>query len=221
MLRMSRIMYVDARPFFQVGGTPECQELLSKLYTARTAWRAEYTREAAVVLHSFKGSPLLAHVLDHYQPSAQELPQSFWPFIKYLCGNTMRAYPDEPALKKWEKVPSPNDWSNKEEVTAYQENGNMYPYRPRHRPRGYYPGYDHLEEANACRHRFLSHRKKTGGLMSGFCPHSVCQGSHIIVNAEGRKDAYRMLFCRFKEAPAVVIYVSHHTSIPARSMHTV
>jgi hypothetical protein len=36
----------------------------------------------------------------------------------------------------------------------------------------------------------------------------ICQGAHIIVHAEGRKDAFRFLFTRLPEAPQVVIYVT-------------
>ena len=200
----------------QVRGTPQTQDTLSELCKAGTAWKTKYTHDVSNTLGSFRGCPLLAQILDNYWKHDKVLPESFWPFVQYLLRNSMRSFPDEPELKKWERQDrsTAEDPDNFVETKAYQTTGHICPYKPRLRPRGYYDGYDQNEEANACRHRFLSHRKKTGGLMSHFCPHSICQGSNIIVNAEGRKDAYRFLFCRLERAPEVVVYVSQHFSIP-------
>ena len=173
-------------------------------------WKQKYTSANREKLYSFRGQSLLAQVLDVYRSDVSpELPQSFWPFVTYLMENCMRAFPDEPILHKWKDLPLATDIKNEEEMAHYQTNGMIYPGRPRQRPRGccHHDSSGAKEGANSCTHVFVGHRKKTGGLMASFCPHSVCLGCHIIVNAEGRKDAFRFLFTRLEEAPKVVIYV--------------
>ena len=163
-----------------VRATRECWDNLALLRNDPDHWRNSYHHTMRRELRSFRGQRQLAAVLDEYldeyhctdQP-LRLLPASFWPFVSYLLDNCMRAYPSNPILRKWQTLPRPdaND-DNAAETKMYQTNGNMYPFRPRQRPRAYYEGLEQ-EKANACRHGFPSHRKRTGGIMSSFCSHQV------------------------------------------------
>ena len=153
--------------------TQQCSGNLKNMSTSSESWRVHYAPGVRRELLSFRGQRQLAGVLDSFKDHDSHLPASFWPFVSYLLENSQRAFPDEPALRKWETLPrrSPDD-DNEMETAQYQTNGKMYPFRPRQRPRGYFQALEQ-ERANACRHKFPSHRKRTGGVMSSFCPHQV------------------------------------------------
>ena len=218
MLHIGKLLYdlaTRASVCTIVRGTEECQGILQRLCNATQNWKSIYDDAAKTSLRSFAGQPMLSNLLDVYtRPASCEMPEVFWPFLQYLLHNCERAFPEVPILKKWQTMERSQDITNEAEMKKYQTNGQLYPNRPQQRPRGYYSGLD-WERANACTHRFLHHQKKTGGLMSSFCPHLICQGSHIIVHAEGRKDSYRFLWSRLADAPKVVIYVG---ALPSQYM---
>jgi hypothetical protein len=160
-----------------VRATPQCRGNLMTLSQHHGTWRQLFTGRMRTELLSFRGQRQLALVLDCYRlpgdPVHLDLHESFWPFVDYLVQNCMRAFPEKPELRRWATRRGPShDDSNEAETAEYQINGNIYPFRPRQRPRGYY-GHLQQEKASACRHGFPSHRKRTGGIMSSFCPHQV------------------------------------------------
>lgn len=204
-----------------VGGQGSPAQVPQSASQSTSNWKNSYTSAKKEQLCSFRGQSLLAEVLDVYvKVGAPDLPQSFWPFVRYLMDNCMRAYPDEPILSKWKHLARNTDCKNELEMKDYQTNGLIYPCRPQQRCRGScaHDTSTEKEAANDCTHVFVGHRKKTGGLMASFCPHAVCQGCHVIVNAEGRKDAFRFLFTRLEEAPQVVIYVCPFSPVCVSSM---
>ncbi|KAF6749294.1 hypothetical protein DFP72DRAFT_1073416 [Ephemerocybe angulata] len=49
-------------------------------------------------------------------------------------------------------------------------------------------------------------KSKTGGIMAGWCTHSVCYGFHCIPSSEGRNDVFSAMVTRWPVAPKRVIY---------------
>lgn len=184
--------------------TANCHGVLTSL--CNSGWRALYPSLKGQ-LGQFDGQQQFSPVLNYYHNHPEMvLCASFWPFVRYLLDNSMKAFPsDVPALTKWRDDSAPLDLRNVEESQRYRTAGCLYPNRPLWRPRRMYTGLSQ-ERHCECRHAFPGHRKKTGGVMAIFCDHEICQGCHIINHAEGRKDAFYMLFCRFERAPRVVIY---------------
>jgi hypothetical protein len=49
-------------------------------------------------------------------------------------------------------------------------------------------------------------QRLTGGIMCGWCTHSVCYGFHCIPRGEGRNDVFSAILTRWPTAPKTVVY---------------
>ena len=78
--------------------TAECHGVLTDLAIAAESpaanWKEVFTKAKQKALMSYRGQPQLGRILSIYKRSNTELPESFWPFVRYICRNCMRAFPD-------------------------------------------------------------------------------------------------------------------------------
>ncbi|KAL0057912.1 hypothetical protein AAF712_015434 [Marasmius tenuissimus] len=63
-------------------------------------------------------------------------------------------------------------------------------------------------KSSGCRKLYHEYGQKrlTGGIMCGWCTHSICYGFHCIPKAEGRNDVFAVLLTRWRIAPRRVVY---------------
>ena len=83
----------------------------------------------------------------------------------------------------------------------------FYPNHPLHQGDANYDADNKNEKkSNGCRKQSKKHRRLNPGLFTMFCPHSICIGFQLMVDAESPRIAFETFMRRFKEIPSILIY---------------
>ncbi|KZP10585.1 hypothetical protein FIBSPDRAFT_757998 [Athelia psychrophila] len=155
------------------------------------------------------GIPTLYETLRHHEINQELYPENLLRLCQWMLER------GEALLRSIIKYEAPViDESASSADADWSKTGCSYSLpQIRHRPR--YPNLKHdLRKEPGGRRgvkcsKFYSkygEQRLTGGIMCGWCTHSVCYGFHCIPRGEGRNDVFSAILTRWPQAPKTVVY---------------
>jgi hypothetical protein len=141
--------------------------------------------------------------------SMQALFPTLW---KLINDQELAAVPEaaKPALVAMEKLGAklrncvPDYRLQEDAVDDAHFFGPMFPNRLR--KLAFYEADTERSTPDGCTKHTYSCRGLTEGLMVLTCPHGICIGFQILCRHEGPRVAFELIYTRFKEAPAYIVY---------------
>lgn len=151
--------------------------------------------QQATVLNSVSLELYALLSADVLADSSRQVSEEMWRFLQELSSIVVSGAERKPTHSACSHVPVLPGRSHEEKSIlsgAYYCFGTGSPLRHRKKY-----DMDEQKDENTCSHKFSKHGGWTGSVFECVCPHSFPYGAHILKDAEGRKDPFRLIMTYF------------------------